>query len=124
MIDPADEHIRDVALLMTVRLMPEEDFQRWCASVLRGEPITIQEALNTGTPWHSMAHGGTPWHNLCPCCGGPVGDDAISDLCASATGVRACKVCIDDALCAIHGPHPHQNPLVRTVLRQAVEDHA
>jgi hypothetical protein len=125
MSEAATDPVRDVTLLMLVRVMPETDFQRLCEVVLNGDANTSTLTAGGETCLDAGGRLRTLLDTLCACCGQVAEDDPLNLACVKATGVRACKACIDDALGAIFGPEPEHNVLVRAVLTQAaVGSHA
>jgi len=122
--------VRDVTLLMMVRAMPYDDFRRLCSSLLP-EVSETQRATSAGIECLDAI--GRYWTLLdkkgafCGVCDGPLDVTPLTLACEAASGMTACKGCIDDALAAIFGPDPKADPetnfLARHVFRQAA-DHA
>jgi hypothetical protein len=127
---PTDEAVRDVTLLMMVRVMPDADFRRMCDGILKGDPSTsvarlgCGEYLNPGELKRTEANVGERLRP-CDCCGGPVVVDGATYACEAASGLLACKTCIDGALFTFFGPDdgepldPSMNFIARHVLERA-----
>ena len=105
MTRPASDPMRDVILLMMVRIMPEDDFTRLCDNVLQGEPNTIAATLDSVPYWPVLARPVPSGPDLCDCCGERIEPSKATENFAAATGVPACKACVDAMLGAVFGPN-------------------
>ena len=115
--------VRDVTMLMMVRHMPDEDFRQLCNKAMEDPTNTLVPFPNIATRCDALRHHATRCDSFCDCCAEPIRADALTAAFVQATGIPACKACIDEALFAIFGPSCTSSPLVRHTLRLA-EAHA
>lgn len=117
MYDKASDPLRTVTTLMMVREMPEADFNTLCESLLdtKGlalDPETILDVTGRSEtlrdvvgPRETIGDAVSPHGTSCALCGGPLGEvTAITEATVQATGMLACKACIDTALAVLFGP--------------------
>jgi len=117
MANMARDPVADVALLMLVRNMPDDDFLTLCARTL--DSLTDTEIVTAFAReyLHTPAHGCTQLHTFCDVCGRPIGQEKLSLTCHAGVQITACKSCIDRALFKVHGPDAIEPPT-----REAFED--
>ena len=97
--------VRDVILLMMVRVMPEDDFTRLCDNVLKGELNTLAAPIDS-VPYCPLLSPSDPSRpDLCDCCGDRIEPSTETANFAAATGLPACKACVDAMLGAVFGPN-------------------
>jgi hypothetical protein len=97
-----NDPIRDVLLLMMVRMMPEDDFSRLCETI-HGGSNTPGLPLDSvpSCPFLSRHDPSRP--DPCDCCGERVEPSPETRTFRIATGLPACKACIDAAIAAMFG---------------------
>jgi hypothetical protein len=95
--------VRDLTLLMMVRLMPEDDFLRLCEIVRKGGN-TQGFTLDRDSYCKLLQAPDSSCKFVCDCCGEPITASPETANFLAATDIPACKACIDEALAAIFGP--------------------
>jgi hypothetical protein len=110
--------VRDVTLLMMVREMPQEDFHQLCENVLRGNVTTQLMTYGSGEHLDALGQYGTHG-TVCELCAEPVETDPLNAAMRDATGMAACKACIDEALGQLFGPDAEARSIAAHVLKLA-----
>ena len=123
MTDAVHDPVRDVTLLMMVRLMPDDDFNRLCETICPGSN-TKGSTLDGGRCSVTLGHSRSDTETRCDCCGAEIERVPETDNFAEATGLPACKACVDAALGAFFGADIEARQLARQAFSLIAASHA
>ena len=107
--------VKDVVLLMMVRFMSDDDFLRLCGKARKDANTEVSEPnIVPFSPFRSLPVPSSPF--VCDCCEARIEPSRETDAFAAATGLPACKACVDALLAAYFGPDEGASRITRSAL--------
>jgi hypothetical protein len=92
-----DDPLRDVTVLVMLRMMPENDFVRLCESILHAKNYSQALGDNSETSRDIMRR----VEIVCDICGAPLRQSKITLTSGRTLGVNACKRCTEGLVGAL-----------------------